>query len=204
MYLIGLTGGIGSGKSTVASRLAAHGCDVVDADQVAREVVAPGEPVLADLAERFGQDLLRDDGSLDRATLAARAFVDDRTRADLDRITHPRIAGRIAERVATIGLDAPADHLVVVDHPLLLETEQATRFDAVIVVLADAETRVRRLVDERGLDEQDVRARMRAQVSDAERKRAATYVIANDGTVTELERAVDQVYEKLREAAAAR
>lgn len=204
MYLIGLTGGIGSGKSTVASRLAAYGCDVVDADQVAREVVAPGEPALADLAERFGEDLLRADGSLDRATLAARAFVDDQARADLDRITHPRIAGRIAERVATIGLDAPADHLVVVDHPLLLETEQATRFDAVIVVLADAETRARRLVDARGLDEDDVRARMRAQVTDAERERAATHVIANDGTVAELERAVDRVHEQLRQAAAAR
>ncbi len=204
MYLIGLTGGIGSGKSTVASRLAMHGCDVVDADAVAREVVAPGEPVLADLAERFGEDLLRPDGSLDRATLAARAFVDDQTRADLDRITHPRIAGRIAERVATIGLDAPADHLVVVDHPLLFETEQATRFDAVVVVLADAEARVRRLVEGRGLDEQDVRARMRAQVSDAERERAASHVIVNDGTLTDLEERVDRVYEDLRQAAAAR
>ncbi len=204
MYLIGLTGGIGSGKSTVASRLAMHGCDLVDADAVAREVVAPGEPVLADLAERFGDDLLRADGTLDRAALAARAFVDDQARADLDRITHPRIAGRIAERVATIGLDAPADHLVVVDHPLLLETEQATRFDAVLVVLADAETRVRRLVEDRGLDEQDVRARMRAQVSDAERERAATHVIVNDGTVAELEREVDRVHAQLREAAAAR
>ena len=204
MYLIGLTGGIGSGKSTVASRLAMHGCDLVDADAVAREVVAPGEPVLADLAERFGDDLLRADGTLDRAALAARAFVDDQARADLDRITHPRIAGRIAERVATIGLDAPADHLVVVDHPLLLETEQATRFDAVLVVLADAQTRVRRLVEDRGLDEQDVRARMRAQVSDAERERAATHVIVNDGTVAELEREVDRVHAQLREAAAAR
>jgi dephospho-CoA kinase len=206
VYLVGVTGGIGSGKSTVTGRLAAHGCHVIDADAVAREIVAPGEPTLAELAERFGSDIVLADGSLDRRLLAARAFTDDEARADLDRITHPRVAARIAERIATIGADEdpggrPA--IVVVDHPLLLETGQAGRFDAVVVVLADEETRVRRLTAARGMDEVDARARMRAQVDDDARRAAATFVLVNDGARSDLEVAVDEVYERLVAAASA-
>lgn len=202
MYLIGLTGGIGSGKSTVAARLAAHGCDVIDADAVAREVVEPGEPALEEIAERFGRDVITPEGTLDRARLAARAFVDDASRAQLERITHPRIAARIAEWIASLAGSVPDGRLVVVDHPLLVETGQHRRFDAVVVVLADEELRLERLVEERGLGEDDVRARFRAQASDAQRRAVATHVIENDGTRAELDAAVDALYDELVVAAA--
>lgn len=204
MFLVGVTGGIGSGKSTVTARLAALGCPVVDADLVAREVVAPGEPTLRDLADHFGGDVVRADGTLDRPLLAARAFADDEARAALDRITHPRIAARIAERIATLGAEHRGDGplLVVVDHPLLLETGQAGRFDAVVVVLADEEQRVRRLVA-RGMDEADARARMRVQVDDAARRAAATHVVHNDAGIEELEASVDALHTELLVSATA-
>jgi dephospho-CoA kinase len=204
VYLVGLTGGIGSGKSTVAKRLMEHGCEVIDADQVARDVVAPGEPVLDDLIARFGRDILTPAGDLDRAALAGIAFADELARADLDRITHPRIAARIAERVAEIGAapDATPEQLVVVDHPLLFETGQAARFDAVVAVVASDDVRIDRLKAERGMREADVRARMRAQTDDDTRRRGATHLIENDGTLHSLLRAVDEVYDQLAEAAA--
>jgi len=199
MYLVGLTGGIGSGKSTVAQRLRTLGCEVIDADAVAREIVGPGESTLSELAARFGANIVREDGTLDRAELARIAFADDATRADLDRITHPRIASRIAERIAQLGAvaDASPDQLVVVDHPLLIETGQAGRFDAVVVVMADAEVRVRRLVEQRGLDQTDARARLRAQADDDQRRAAATHVVHNDGTLDELLSRVDAVHAEL-------
>jgi dephospho-CoA kinase len=202
MYLVGLTGGIGSGKSTVARELAERGCEIVDADAIAREVVAEGEPALEELVARFGSGILAEDGTLDRAALASLAFADDDARHDLDRITHPRIAARMAERIAQLGTarGAAPDQLVVVDHPLLVETGQAGRFDAVLVVLADEDRRVRRLV-ERGLTEQDARARLAAQTSDAGRRAAATHVIVNDGTLAELTAAVDDVHRRLLDAA---
>jgi dephospho-CoA kinase len=204
VYLVGLTGGIGSGKSTVAKRLMEHGCEVIDADQVARDVVAPGEPVLDDLIARFGRDILTPAGDLDRAALAGIAFADELARADLDRITHPRIAARIAERVAEIGAapDATPEQLVVVDHPLLFETGQAARFDAVVAVVASDDVRIDRLKAERGMREADVRARMRAQTDDDTRRRGATHLIENDGTLHSLLRAVDEVHDQLAEAAA--
>ena len=182
MYLVGLTGGMGSGKSTVAELLASHGARIIDADVVAREIVEPGEPALAELADHFGADILDAHGRLDRAELARRAFVDGDSRARLNAITHPRVAAKIAERIAQLGGDADVDDadVIVVDHPLLIETGQAGRFDAVVVVLADVERRVRRLTEDRGLDEADVRARFGAQASDAARRAAATHVIDND------------------------
>lgn len=199
MFLIGLTGGIGSGKSTVARRLRDLGCEVIDADAIARDVVAPGEPALRDLAERFGAEILQDDGSLDRQALATVAFADADARADLDRITHPRIASRIAERIAELGAaaGAPPDQLVVVDHPLLIETGQTGRFDAVLVVLADEEVRVRRLVGARGLADTDARSRIAAQADDSQRRAHATHVIENESSPTELNAAVDAVHELL-------
>ncbi|MEX1162412.1 MAG: dephospho-CoA kinase [Nitriliruptor sp.] len=203
MYLVGLTGGIGSGKSTVAARLGGRGWPIVDADQVAREIVEPGEPALTELAERFGADVLQADGSLDRPALARLAFADAASRSALDRITHPRIAARIAEWVATLGADdtGPDPLIAVVDHPLLIETGQAGRFDEVIVVLADEEVRLARLTGARGLDEDDARARMRAQTDDARRRAVATHVVVNEGTVEELERAVDAVADRIEAAA---
>lgn len=180
MYLVGLTGGMGSGKSTVARHLAELGARIIDADEVAREVVEPGEPTLAALAERFGAEVVRPDGTLDRAELARRAFVDEESRLALNAITHPSIAGRIATRIAAYNAELDADALVVVDHPLLLETGQAGRFDVVVAVLAREETRVQRLVTERGLDEADVRARIATQVDDDERRAAADHLVDND------------------------
>lgn len=203
MFLVGLTGGIGSGKSTVADRFRARGWHVIDADAVAREIVEPGEPALVALAERFGEHILREDGSLDRQALARVAFVDDASRTDLDRLTHPRITARIAERLAVLAGEEPGpDPLIaVVDHPLLIETGQVARFDEVVVVLADEEVRLERLVEQRGLDAEDVRARMRAQATDERRRAAATYLVVNEGTRAALETAVDEVADRIDEAA---
>lgn len=204
MYLVGLTGGIGSGKSTVAALLAQRGCDVIDADVVAREVVRPGEPALQELVDRFGPRIVRSDGSLDRSTLAHLAFADDDARRDLDRITHPHIAARIAERIARLAADARpnAGRIVVIDHPLLLETGQQARFDAVVVVLADERVRVARL-RERGMDEADARRRMAAQVDDDTRREVATHLVTNDGDLDELARQVEALHQELGAAAAA-
>ncbi|MCA1782155.1 MAG: dephospho-CoA kinase [Intrasporangiaceae bacterium] len=205
MYLVGLTGGIGSGKSTVAERLAELGAEVIDADGIAREVVEPGGPALPGLVERFGDGILQPDGHLDRRALAAIAFADDRSRADLDRLTHPHVAGRIASRIAELGGQegARSDAIVVVDHPLLIETQQTARFDAVVVVLASRDVRATRLCENRGLDRADVEARMRAQVDDAARRAVATHVIDNSGDLAGLHDEVDAVHEALRMAARA-
>jgi dephospho-CoA kinase len=205
VFLVGLTGGIGSGKSTVAGCFRRRGWPVIDADAVAREIVEPGEPTLTELAERFGPSILHPDGALDRQELARIAFADDGSRADLDRITHPRIAARIAERLAALpatgrGTDPS---IAVVDHPLLIETGQVGRFDEVVVVLADESTRLERLVTQRGLSEDDVHARMRAQVDDRDRRRVATRLLVNEGTLAELEAASEEVADLLEVAARA-
>lgn len=204
MYLVGLTGGIGSGKSTVAARLAQLGAYVIDADVVAREVVEPGTPGLEAIVARFGSSVLTADGALDRPALAAIVFGDDQARAALNDITHPRIGERITERIAA-HVDAEADEhrarIVVVDHPLLIETGQAAAFPAVVVVLAPEELRIQRLVGSRGMDADDVRARLRAQADDAERRAAATHVIVNDGDLDHLHEQADAVHASLRSAA---
>lgn len=203
MFLVGLTGGIGSGKSTVAGIFRERGWPVIDADAVAREIVAAGEPALTDLARRFGDDIVRADGSLDRAALARVAFADAASRADLDRLTHPRIAARIAERLAVLAAEQerPEPLIAAVDHPLLIETGQVGRFDEVVVVLADEATRLDRLVRHRGLDREDVRARMRAQVSDDDRRAVATHVIVNEGSLTDLESAATEVATRIEASA---
>ncbi|TVP74810.1 MAG: dephospho-CoA kinase [Nitriliruptor sp.] len=199
MYLVGLTGGIGSGKSTAAQRFASHGCAVLDIDGVAREIVQPGQPALEELVARFGRDILLADGSLDRPKLAEVVFQDDDARLDLERITHPRVAARVAERIQALvqGHEVPAPQLIVVDHPLLVETGQAVRFQAVVVVEADIESRVRRLVESRGMPEEDVRARLRIQSSDEERRAVATHVIDNNGDLASLYAQVDEVHADL-------
>lgn len=199
MYLVGLTGGIGSGKSTAARRFAELGCDVIDLDEVAREIVQPGQPALEELAARFGPEVIRDDGHLDRPRLAAIAFGDDGARRDLDRITHPRVVARSAERIQELILDRrePGPHLVVMDHPLLVETDQAARFQAVVVVEAAQEQRIRRLVEERGMPEEDARARIAVQSDDAQRRAVATHLIGNDGGLDVLLARVDEVYADL-------
>lgn len=202
MYVVGLTGGIGSGKSTVAARLAARGAHVIDADAVAREVVAPGEPALDAIAERFGRDLVGPDGALDRAGLAAIVFDDDDALAALNAITHPAIAGRIAARLDELEASLPGDAVVVVDHPLLVETGQADRFDALVVVLAPVDLRIARLETHRGIDPDDARARIAAQASDEERRAVADHVVDNDADLDALGERVDDLWERLRVEAA--
>jgi dephospho-CoA kinase len=186
---IGLTGGIGSGKSTVSALLAARGAVVVDADRIAREVVEPGTAGLARIAEAFGEGVLAPDGSLDRAALAAVVFADPEARRQLDGIVHPLVRARATELAAA----APPDAVVVNDVPLLVETGQASSYDLVLVVQADPATRVSRLV-QRGLTAEDARARMEAQASDEERRAVADVVLDNSGTPEDLAEQVDQFW----------
>ncbi|UOY02825.1 dephospho-CoA kinase [Blastococcus sp. PRF04-17] len=183
---IGLTGGIGSGKSTVSALLADHGAVVVDADRVAREVVAPGTPGLTAVVSAFGERVLTADGALDRPALAGIVFADPEARRTLDGIVHPLVRARARELEAA----APPGSVVVHDVPLLAETGQATSYDLVLVVEADVEVRVARLV-QRGLTADDARARMAAQASDEQRRAIADVVLDNSGTPEELARQVD-------------
>ena len=189
MLRIGLTGGIGSGKSTVSELLAARGAVIVDADRIAREVVEPGTTGLAAVVDAFGEQVLAADGSLDRPALAAVVFSDPAARARLDTIVHPLVRRRSAELVAA----APAGAVVVNDVPLLVETGQAASFDVVLVVEADPEIRVARLV-QRGLTEDDARARIASQASDEQRRAVADVVLDNSGTPEELAEQVDRFW----------
>ena len=187
MLRIGLTGGIGSGKSTVAALLAARGALVVDADRIAREVFEPGTPGLAAVVDAFGPGVLAEDGSLDRAALAAIVFADPEARARLDGIVHPLVRARARE---VIGQAAP-DAVVVQDVPLLVETGQADAHDLVLVVETDLETRVARLLL-RGLSEDDAHARIAAQATDEQRRAVADVVLDNSGGPEALAEQVDR------------
>ncbi len=189
MLRIGLTGGIGSGKSTVSALLAARGAVIVDSDRIAREVVERGSPGLAQVVEAFGDGVLAPDGSLDRAALAAVVFSDPEARRRLDGIVHPLVRARAAELAAA----APPDAVVVHDVPLLVETGQASSYDLVLVVEADPATRVSRLV-QRGLTAGDARARIAAQASDEERRAVADVVLDNSGTQEELAQQVHRFW----------
>ena len=189
MLLIGLTGGIGSGKSTVAAMLRDQGIRVVDADQIAREVVEPGQPALAELVEVFGQDILNDDGSLNRQELANRAFATEEATNALNTITHPRIEQETQRQVDLAA--AEKENFLVYDMPLLVERGLHEEMDMVIVVHTDIEERVRRLVEHRGLDEDDVRRRMSHQVDDVTRLASADVLIDNNGSVDHLRKQVD-------------
>ena len=189
MLRIGLTGGIGSGKSTVSALLAARGAVVVDADRIAREVLEPGTPGLAAVVDAFGSGVLAADGSLDRAALAAVVFADRDARRRLDGIVHPLVRARATELAGA----APPDAVVVHDVPLLVETGQASSYDLVLVVEADEETRVARLV-QRGLTAEDARARMAAQATDDQRRAVADVVLDNSGTQEQLAEQVDRFW----------
>ena len=189
--MVGLTGGIGSGKSTVARMLADRGAVVVDADLIAREVVDRPE-VLAALAEKFGPEILAADGTLDRAALAERAFVTDELRKELEAITHPPIGEEFLRRVAA----APADGIVVHDVPLLVESTRGYQYGGVIVVVAPKEVRLQRL-EERGVPRADAERRMVLQATDEERAKVATWILDNSGDVEHLERQIDALWPEL-------
>jgi dephospho-CoA kinase len=187
---IGLTGGIGAGKSAVAARLAELGAIVIDSDKLAREVVEPGTPGLARVVEEFGPEVLDEHGALDRPALAKRVFGDDEARRRLESIVHPLVR----ERHMAIVAAAPPDAVLVNDVPLLIEAGMAGLYERVIVVLAGEATRLDRLVRVRGMSEGDARARMSKQATDEQRRAVADFVIVNDGTPDELRAAVDEVW----------
>jgi len=188
---VGLTGGIASGKSTVAQTFAALGVPIVDADQVAREVVAEGSEGLREIVAAFGKGMLLADGTLDRKALGARVFSDDEARRQLNAITHPRIAARSMERMTEIAGEAP---YVLYEAALLVENGLHQMLAALVVVAASEETQIDRMGARDGLDEEAARARIAAQLPLADKVRAADYVIDNDGDRVTTERRVHEVH----------
>jgi dephospho-CoA kinase len=191
VLVIGLTGGIGSGKSTVSALLAAKGAVVVDADAIVREVQQPGTPVFAAMVERFGPGIVAADGSLDRAAVADLVFGHANALADLNAIVHPAVGAEIAHRMEAL---AATDEVVVLDVPLLVESKNAYPVAGLLVVDVDPEVAVRRLVEHRGMREADVRARMARQAGRDERLARADRVVDNSGTLDDLAAQVDAAW----------
>jgi dephospho-CoA kinase len=194
VLLVGLTGGIGSGKSTVARLLDRRGAVVIDADQLAREAIAAGTEEFDLVVAAFGRGVVRPDGELDRAALAAQIFADPGRKAALEAIVHPRVARLFADRVEPYR---DTDRILVYVTPLLVEVGLAPAFDVVVVVTASPHLRVSRVASERGLDPEDVRRRMAAQATDAQRAEVADILLDNDGTLRELEAQVDRLWAEL-------
>lgn len=201
VLLVGLTGGIGSGKSTVAELLTERGAIIIDGDLIARRVVEPGQPALTAIVERFGPEVLAPDGTLDRPALAARAFASDEDRKALEAITHPAIGAEFVREMS----EAPPDGIVINDVPLLVESQKAAErgYEFVIVVEAPRDLRLERL-EGRGLDRADAEARMAAQATDEERRAVATHLLDNGGTREELAAQVETVWADLQRHAAAK
>ena len=189
---VGLTGGLGSGKSTVAALFGEHGAVIIDADVVAREVVRAGTPGFAAVVARFGPDVVGRDGELDRAALARIVFADGAALDELNAIVHPLVGSRSAELAAAV----PPGAVVVHDIPLLAENGLADRFDTVVVVEADREIRLARLA-ERGLTRAEAEARMAAQATDEQRRAIADEIVRNDGDLDSLARQVDRLWDRL-------
>jgi len=196
MPLVALTGGIASGKSTIAARLAEHGAVVVDADQIVRDVQQPGTPVLSAIADRFGDQMLRDDGALDRAALGAAVFGDGEAVSALNAIVHPAVRAESERRFAR-AFEADPDAVVVYDVPLLAETRARDPWELVIVAHAPAQVRRQRLVEIRGLSVTDADARLASQVSDEDRLRLADVVIDTAGDLAHTHAQVDDLWESL-------
>jgi dephospho-CoA kinase len=194
--VIGLTGGIAAGKSAVAARLAELGAVIVDADQLARDVVRPGSPALAEIARRFGDGVLAADGTLDRARLADIVFADADARSELNAIVHPAVRERYDE-VVTEAFGRDSNAIVVYDVPLLAEARAASEFSSVIVVDAPADVRLERLVTLRGMEPEAARARISAQMSDADRLALADEVIDASGTLEHTREQVDSLWSRL-------
>lgn len=190
MLRVGLTGGIAAGKSTVAAEFTALGATVVDADEIARAVLAPGSPAVAEVVEAFGEGVLAAPGAIDRAALGRLVFADKGARARLEAITHPRVRAVTAQRFAA----APDDSVVVHDVPLLVELGMQDQYDLVVVVHAPADERVRRLVTERGMAPADAWDRVRAQATDDQRLAVADVVLDNTGAPDTLRAAVRELW----------
>jgi dephospho-CoA kinase len=192
VLVVGLTGGIGSGKSTVSALLAAKGAVVIDADEIVRDVQRPGTPVFLAMVERFGPGIVAADGTLDRAAVADVVFGDPDALANLNAIVHPAVGAEIMSRLDDL---AGTDEVVILDVPLLVESTRAYPVAGLLVVDVDPEIAVRRLVEQRGMREGDARARMSRQTGRAERLARADVVIDNSGTPDDLARQVDTAWE---------
>ena len=193
MKVLGLTGGIGSGKSMVLSMFANLGAEVIDADHLAREVVEPGQPALEEIATAFGRDMLMPDGRLDRGKLARIIFADPVARARLNAITHPRIRERMATEMALRG-SRPG--LLIVDIPLLYENDRSDTVESVIVVWVDAKTQLRRLTERDGLTPDEARQRIAAQMPLDEKRARADLVVDNSGSRENTRRQVEVIYRR--------
>jgi dephospho-CoA kinase len=191
VLVIGLTGGIGSGKSTVSALLAAKGAVVVDADAIVRDVQRPGTPVFAAMVERFGPGIVAADGTLDREAVADRVFGDPDALAALNAIVHPAVGAEIARRMQEL---ATTDAVVVLDVPLMVESRNAYPVAGLLVVDVDPEVALRRVVEQRGMREADVRARMGRQATREQRLARADRVIDNSGTLDDLRAQVDAAW----------
>lgn len=194
MKLVGLTGGIGSGKSTIARRLAEHGAHIIDADQVAREVVEPGTPALSEIAALFGAHVLSSDGSLDRGALGDIVFANPAKRLQLNDIVHPAVQKRTKELFSL----APNDAIVVYDVPLLVETQNEYSFEEIIVASAPEAIRVERLMEHRGMLESEAVARIDSQAPEEERLKIASVVIDTSGDITHTYSQVDALWSQLK------
>lgn len=195
MLLVCLTGGLGAGKSTVAGMLARRGAVVVDADVLARQVLEPGTPAFERVCDLFGDDVVTADGRLDRRAIAARVFADDAKRRALESIVHPEVFRGLAE---TLERHRDTDAMVLFDAPLIVETGFHRECDAVVVVTASPAMRVARATREGSMSEEDARARIAAQTSEEEREAVADVVIRNDGSLEDLERRVDALWQDLQ------
>jgi dephospho-CoA kinase len=200
VLLVGLTGGIASGKSVVAARLAGHGAVVVDADRIAREVVEPGTPALARIAEEFGPGVIAADGTLDRAALGAQVFSDPQKLALLNSITHPAIRELSQRRFREAG-EADPDAVVIYDVPLLTDARGAEEFDVVVVVSAPEDVRIERMVAHRGMSLEEATRRIRSQVPEEQRLALADIVIESGGTLDETLSRADEVWAELHQRA---
>jgi dephospho-CoA kinase len=190
---VGLTGGIASGKSTVSAILRELGAVVIDADELAREVVTKGTPGLAAVVEEFGPGLLTSDGDLDRAAMGSLVFADDAARKRLEAIVHPLVF----ERIVDLESQAPAGSVIVHDIPLLAESGRADTFDAVVVVDAPQDVQVARMIQDRGWTQADALSRIAAQATPADRRAIATYLVDNTGTLEDLRAQVEKIYADL-------
>lgn len=198
MFLVGLTGGIASGKSTVAERFVLQGAELIDADIIARQVTQPGTPAYDEIVEHFGRGILDEDGFIDRAALGEIVFDDERQRAVLNGITHPPILAEIADQLELL---VAFDGCVVLDVPLLVETEADRRYDAVVVVASREQTQIQRLVRDRGMSERDARQRVRAQAPLEAKLARATHVLWNEDGLKELIERADEIAAALCAAA---
>lgn len=201
VYLVGLTGGIASGKSTVAHRFVERGMELIDADDIAREVVLPGTNAWREIVEHFGRGVLDDEGFVDRPALGRIVFADPDKRALLNEITHPRVVREIADRLEVL---APLDVPVVLDVPLLVEAGVDRGYDALVVVAAQPEIQRQRLVEARGLSDEDARARIAAQAPLEDKLEIATHVVWNEGTLGDLRVRADEVADELLAGARAK